>query len=220
MASYPYNKYERRALQDPQEFAKFLELLKRENVGSYLEIGSKFGGSLWRVATILPKGARIVSVDRPHGDGSFKESQPPLEECVKRLRKSLGFDAHLFLGDSTDPEIIAKVTALGPFDACFIDANHTEPYVRADWANYGPLAKIVAFHDIGWRAEGRVHKMGKLPIHVPIIWQELRSQFRYHEIKLCPRDNGIGILWRCERSSHGFGVPNMIWIMCSVCMRV
>lgn len=197
MTAYPHNKYERKALQDPAELARFLKLLKDEKIGSYLEVGCKFGGSLWQVATqVLPKRARIVAVDRPHGDGSFKESQPHLEECVKRLRKERGFDAHLFLGDSTDPEIIAKATALGPFDACLIDANHTEPYVRADWANYGPSAKIVAFHDIGWKAEGREHKMGKLPIHVPIIWEELRPQFRHHEIKLCPRENGFGILWR------------------------
>jgi cephalosporin hydroxylase len=197
--AYTNNKYERRALQDPLELAHFIKLLKGEKISSYLEIGCKFGGSLWQVATILPKGARIVAVDLPHGDGSFKESQPPLEECVKRLREALKFDAHLFLGDSTDPEIIAKVAALGPFDACLIDANHTEPFVRADWANYGPLARIVAFHDIGWDAQGREHKMGKLPIQVPIIWNELKPQFRHQEIKLCTtkRDNGFGVLWRC-----------------------
>lgn len=194
------NKYERAALQDPAELATFIQLLKREKVTSYLEIGCKHGGSLWRIVTeALPRGARVVAVDLPHGDASFKESQPHLEACVKRLRKSMGYDAHLFLGDSTDSEIVAKVTDLAPFDACLIDANHTEPYVRADWANYGPLAKIVAFHDVGWIAEGRIVKPGKLPIHVPIIWSELKQQYRHQEIKLCHtgRDNGIGVLWRC-----------------------
>ncbi len=194
--TYQHNKYERRPLQDINELAAFLRLLRDENITSYLEIGSKFGGSLWQVATVMPKGSRIVSVDLPHGDASFKESQPHLEECVKRLRKQLGYDAYLFLGDSTDPAIIAQVAALGPFDACLIDANHTEPYVRADWANYGPMAKIVAFHDIGWIAEGRVVKPGKLPIQVPVIWNEIKTQFRYKEIKLCERDNGFGVLWR------------------------
>lgn len=194
------NKYERVALQDPQEFAHFISLLRKEKVSSYLEIGSKHGGSLWRIANeVLPKGARVVSVDLPHGDNSFKESQPHLEACVKRLRKSLGFDAHLFIGDSTNKEIIAKVTALAPFDCCLIDANHTEPYVRADWANYGPLARIVCFHDVGWIANGRDTKFGKMPIHVPIIWDELKSQYRHVEIKMChtKQDNGFGILWRC-----------------------
>jgi len=192
-----FNKYERLALQDPVELATFLKLLRNENIRSYLEIGSKFGGSLWKVATVMPKGSRIVSVDLPHGDTSFKESQPHLEECVKRLRKSLGYDAYLFLGDSTDPAIVTKVAELAPFDACLIDANHTGPYVRADWANYGSMARIVAFHDIGWVQEGRVTK--KYPIEVPQLWSELKTQFPKHrEIKLChtKRDNGFGVLWR------------------------
>lgn len=197
MTQYQFNKYERLPLQNHFELRKFVELLKSEKVGSYLEIGCKYGGSLWQVATILPKGARIVAVDLPHGDGALKESQSHLEECVKRLRKSMGFDAHLFLGDSTSKDIIAKVTELGQFDACLIDANHTEPYVRADWANYGPLAKIVAFHDIGWIAQERVNK--KFSINVPEVWAELKPQFRHQEIKLDPtkRDNGFGVLWRC-----------------------
>ena len=190
------NKYERVALQYPSELAMFIRLLKQERVKSYLEIGSKYGGSLWRIALELSPGSRIVAVDLPHGDQSFKESQPHLEDCVKRLRERK-YDAHLFLGDSTDPEIVKRVKELGPYDACLIDANHTEPYVRADWASYGPLAKIVAFHDIGWIAEGRTTK--KYPIHVPIVWAELKKQFRHVEIKHDPtkRDNGFGVLWRC-----------------------
>jgi cephalosporin hydroxylase len=188
------NKYERVALQHPSELATFIRLLRNEKIKSYLEIGSKFGGSLWQIVNgALPKGSRVVSVDLPHGDSSFKESQPHLEECVKRLRKS-GYDAHLFIGNSTDPIIIEKVRALSPFDACLIDANHTELFVRADWANYGPMARLVAFHDIGWKLEDRSTK--KMPIHVPIVWAELKSQFRHVEISQCPRDNGFGVLWR------------------------
>jgi cephalosporin hydroxylase len=190
------NKYERVMLQDPIELAAFVNLVKRENIRSYLEIGSKFGGSLWKIANVLPKGSRVVSVDLPHGDTSFKENLPHLEECVRVLRKAKGYDAHLFVGDSTDPEIIEKVRALSPFDLCLIDANHTEPFVRMDWANYGPMCKIVAFHDIGWRIEDRSTK--KMPIDVPKVWDEIKQNFRHQEIKLChtKRDNGIGVLWR------------------------
>jgi cephalosporin hydroxylase len=192
------NKYERVALQYPSELAAFIRLLKQENINSYLEIGSKFGGSFWQIVRTLPKGSRAVAVDLPHGDTSFKESQPHLEHCVKRLRNDCGYDTHLFLGDSTDPEIIERVMLLGPFDACLIDANHTEPYVRADWGNYGQLARIVAFHDIGYRRENRPLSK-KYPIHVPLVWAELKQQFRHVEIKMDPtrQDNGFGVLWRC-----------------------
>jgi predicted O-methyltransferase YrrM len=186
-------KYETGILQDEREFERFVAMMQRENLRSYLEIGSKHGGSLWRMATALPVGSRIVAVDLPHGDASFKESQPNLEACVDELTRR-GYETHLHLGDSTDPAIIADVTRLAPFDLCFIDANHTEPFVRKDWANYGPLARIVAFHDIGWVPRPEPSK--KMPIEVPKVWKQIKRGFYNQEIRMCPRDNGIGIVWR------------------------
>lgn len=185
-------KYQTAMLQNEIELSQFIELLKSENVKSYLEIGSKFGGSLWRVATALPVGSRIVSVDLPHGDTSFKESQPHLELCVEHLKQE-GYDAHLIIGDSTSPDVVAAVGGLGPYDVCFIDANHTEPFVWSDWAEYGPMCRMVAFHDIGWKPRPEPSK--KMPIEVPIVWNELKKQFRHVEINFQPRDNGIGVLW-------------------------
>lgn len=171
------------------EFNQFLEIIKRENVRSYLEIGCKWGGTLWRVACALPKGSKIVAVDLPHGK---RETEPHLLECVNELRK-LGYDVSLFLTDSTDAQTIEAVGHHAPFDLVFIDANHTEPYVRKDWANYGPMGRMVAFHDIGWIARPQP---GKLPIDVPRVWNEIKADHRHIEIKECPRDNGIGVLWR------------------------
>lgn len=177
-------------LQDQAELGQLIDLLKVEGARSYLEIGSKFGGSFWKVANSLPEGSRIVSVDLPWGK---RETEPHLIACWQAL-KAKGYDAHLFLGDSTDPAIIDAVKQLGPFDAVFIDANHTEPYVRQDWANYGPLARLVAFHDIGW--EARPMSPGKLSIDVPKVWNEIKTGYRHVEFRACPRDNGIGLLWR------------------------
>src|SRR5262245_58435624 len=103
-------------LQDRDEFAQFCQLLQREKVRSYLEIGSWTGQSIKGVASILPKGARIVSVDKP-----FKETKAiALRQTMQELKQS-GYDTHLFLGDSADAKIIAAVRSLGPFDAVFID---------------------------------------------------------------------------------------------------
>lgn len=186
-------KYERAILQRESEVSAFIDILKKENVRSYLEIGSKFGGSLWHIGNSLPKGARIVSVDLPHGDKSFKESQPHLEQCVKALHER-GYDARLIIGDSTSPHVIQLVAALAPFDACFIDANHTEAYVREDFKNYSAMAKLLAFHDINFsRPDGM--PPGKKPIEVPKVWNEIKNGFRHVEIKHDKQDNGIGILW-------------------------
>lgn len=184
-------KCETNYLQNPTEWQRFMRFAQKEQVTSYLEIGSKHGGTVWRMANNLPAGSRVVSVDLPHGDGSFKHSQPNLEACIAELKKRK-YDAHLFLGDSTDALIIAQVRNLSPYDLVFIDANHTEPYVWQDWKNYGPMARMVAFHDIAWVA--RDYK--KLPIEVRNVWDQIKQAYEHVEIKLCPRDNGIGILWR------------------------
>lgn len=186
-------KCETHILQNIRELDTFLKLIKEEGVKSYLEIGSKNGGSLWRIGRSLPQGSRIVSVDLPQADKSFKNTKPNLEECVKELRR-LNYDAHLFLGDSTDQAIVSDVRALAPFDLCFIDANHTEPYVWHDWKTYGQMAQLVAFHDIS----AGPHPPGskKMPIEVPAVWAKLKQQFTHKEIKYEPGHNGIGILWR------------------------
>lgn len=176
------------------EIHEFVAFLKGKQIKSFLEVGSKFGGALWLVTRIMPKGSRVVSVDLPNSHWGRSESQTSLEECIKHLNRE-GFDAHLFLGDSTAPDIVQKVSGLGPFDAIFIDANHTEPFVRKDFANYGKLAPIICFHDIGW---DNPTPPGRLPIEVPKVWNELKmTQSKdavFSEIRHDNRHNGIGIL--------------------------
>lgn len=181
-------------LQDEAEIAAFVELLHRERITSYLEIGSKFGGSLNRVAEILPERSKIVSVDLPNGTKAWPESKLSLESLIDSL-KAHGHEAHLIWGNSADPEVIAKVKALGPFDAILIDADHRLAGVTADWKNYGPLGRIVAFHDIAWH---RAPEWQGTRIDVPEFWDSIKDAYQYEEIVLCPtgKNNGIGVLWR------------------------
>lgn len=196
-------KCETYVLQNKTEINALIDIFKKENVRSYLEIGSKFGGSLWLIANALPKGSRIVSVDLPHGDTSFKENLPHLQECVKKLRDN-GYDSHLIVGDSTAPEIVEQVYKLGPYDAVFIDANHTTPYILKDWQNYGKVGKLIAFHDIAFLREQGLDP-GKKPIQVSQFWNEIKTKYRHVEFRheairgnpgqrKC--DNGIGVLWQ------------------------
>lgn len=174
------------AQQVEAEFNWLLDIFKKNDVRSYLEVGSRTGGSLWRVAKFLPTPSTLVSIDMPNGTEHY------LRECVAEAEK-IGHKVSLFIGDSTDQRIIERASALSPFDAVFIDANHTEPYVRKDWANYGPMAsKIVAFHDINWKGP----RPGKLPINVPEIWEEIKKDLKTDEIRLEPRDNGIGVIFK------------------------
>jgi predicted O-methyltransferase YrrM len=176
------------ALQAEEEITAFCDLLKREGVRSYLEIGSKFGGSLWRVAHALPKGSRIVSLD-------MNVNGPDLQACINALNGD-GYDARLIPLNSTLPEAVERAKAMGPYDAVFIDGDHRTPGVWADWNNYGGMARIVAFHDIGWRRDPSNPKAKS--IAVPEIWDVIKQGYRFEEIKLCPsgKNNGIGVLWR------------------------
>lgn len=187
-------KYETYMLQNVGELNDLLKLFRAENVKSYLEVGCKFGGSLWWIANRLPKGSKIVAVDLPHGDGSFKNTKESLLDCVATL-KAKGYDATCIIGDSTDHKVVNQAKALGPFDACFLDGNHTLPYIQKDWENYGPMARLMCFHDIGFFRKGGLPPEKK-PIEVPIFWEQIKNGYKFKEIRRDPQDNGIGIIWR------------------------
>jgi cephalosporin hydroxylase len=190
---WPMPSYIKKIQQHPQELIEFQDFIRKAGIRSYLEIGSKYGGSLWAAAQAMTQG-KIVCVDLPHGQWGRGDSENPLKECVKHLKK-LGFDAHLFLGDSAKPEIIEAVRRLAPFDCTFIDANHTEPCVRKDFDSYGRLGRFCCFHDIGWNQPTPPNRM---PIEVPKVWAEYKTAFadkaRFREIKHDNGHNGIGIL--------------------------
>lgn len=174
-------------LQDPEEFTGFCQLLKNENVRSYLEIGSHSGGSIEAAAKYLPVGSRIVSIDLPHD----QIKQTRLKEVLAGLNRR-GYDARLFVGDSTSAEMIWKAKKFGPYDAVFIDANHKYAYVSCDWKHYGALGRIVGFHEVAKDGPGNGASR---------LFQELKKQYRYVEFisdKTRLRTDGafgIGVVW-------------------------
>jgi predicted O-methyltransferase YrrM len=189
-------KYETEMAQDLNEILQFIELLRREEVKSYLEIGARYGASVWRIATSLPVGSRIVTVDWPVGWGGRPDGQEVLHACFKQLAV-MGYDAHLILGDSMSSTSVEAARRLGPYDCVFIDAHHGLTAVTSDWTNYGAMARIVAFHDIAWQRpkEWMPHRKR---LEVPKLWNQIKTKYRHQEIKCHPtgRDNGIGVLWK------------------------
>jgi cephalosporin hydroxylase len=187
--------YIKRAVQDAAELKAFAQFVQQQNVRSYLEIGAKYGGSFWHVMRAMPRGSLGVAVDLPFLS-TFKRpvSEPYLKECIAQL-KGKSYDVHLILGDSTSESVIEQARQHAPYDLCLIDANHEEAFVRADWANYGPMANIVAFHDVSWDMARNPGKLFR--IDVPKVWNEIKVGYRHQEIRLCKtKDNGFGILWR------------------------
>lgn len=170
--------------QHPAELAAFVDLVRKQGVTSYLEIGMKIGHSLKAVASAMPAGSRLVIVDLERRRNDF--ARILRDEALNELAKR--HDVHFIPGDSTDAQVVEKVRTLGPFDLAFIDANHKHRYVKADWQNYGPMSRMVAFHDVADRA-----------MAVAGIWDGLKAHHRHVEFKMDPAGkNGIGVLWRGE----------------------
>lgn len=189
-------RYKHELLQNRREFEAFIELLKAEGVQSYLEIGSMYGGSFWRVAKALPKGSRVVSIDYAV---DTPEALPHLKGCIEDLRDE-GCDAHLIVGDSYSAVAIEQARELGSYDCVFIDGAHTLEAVSNDWHNYGPMGRLVAFHDISWNETWKSKVPGRAPkpMGVPQLWEQVKQGHRYKEFRYQMPSNyyGIGVLWR------------------------
>ena len=189
-----------KALQNAQEMRRLLEFVREHEYTSYLEVGAKYGGSLWQVAQAMPLGSRVVAIDLPNADGIAAPSLPSLEQCCTQLGAA-GYDVDLIIGDSTAPGIVELVKARAPpggFDVCLIDGGHDEATVRSDWANYGSLAHMVAFHDIAWPCERPIEPISNPPryCHVGKVWRELREQHWHVEFSFHRERYGIGVLLR------------------------
>jgi hypothetical protein len=105
-----------------------------------------------------------------------------------------GYRVELIVGSSQDPAIINAVAQHAPFDAVFIDGDHSYEGARSDWINYGKLARIVALHDIA--GVNVVTKRTPIPVEVPRLWGEVSAGAKgmVHEFVSDPRRYGIGVI--------------------------
>lgn len=184
----------RRASQNEFELNSFIKFLKDKNVKSYLEIGSRDGDTFHEVMINLPADTLGCAVDLPGGLWGKSSSVTSLTEAVQDL-SSRGYQAHMILGDSGDPQIIDLIREFGPFDAILIDGDHTYNAVKRDWNNFKDMGKYVAFHDIVGR--GQKEKVKNNEVEVPILWSEIKGQYweKCHEFVDVGSKMGIGV---CE----------------------
>ena len=177
--------------QREDEMQEFLSILRRNYVRSYLEIGAREGDMFHEVMTNLPRGARGIAVDLPGALWGKKQSRELLDKAIADLIER-GYNVRAIYGSSHDEAVIREVSGEAPFDAVFIDADHTYAAVLRDWLDYGSLGKIVAFHDID--GFGEQTKAGE-PVQVPELWSDLERRFRSQKIVGKVRGMGIGVLY-------------------------
>lgn len=148
-----------------------------------LEIGSAFGGTLliWaRLAEELLISCDIV--DRTIRRSFYRKFPPPGSRC----------SVEMLVGDSHDPAFRDRVEKqLGgrKVDFLFIDGDHTESGVTADYHDYRHLVRpggIIAFHDI-------VEKQSIATNQVYRLWKRLRNEANVEEFIKDPQQVGYGI---------------------------
>lgn len=149
--------------QDMREWNAMLPFVR--GARSILEIGSRFGESIYHLAKEMQVPGKVVVVDLPSGDGVQVDPEPSLRERGNDICR-MGIDFHGILANSRDPEVIKRVKEHGPYDFVFIDGDHSYQGVKADWENYGHLGKVVALHDIA--GQPGCYR----------LWEELRQEYR------------------------------------------
>ena len=111
--------------QNPHELATFLASVG-DQIGSVLEIGTGYQAGLARLLAER-LGMRVTSVDI-HSYGHTLKGYPGITFLVSRDR-------------------IPASALPTSFDLVIIDGDHAYDSVQADWGHYGPMGKIVMFHD-------------------------------------------------------------------------
>jgi len=173
-----------RMIQDALEFAQFIDFVRTIGARSYLEIGSKFGGTLFRIGMAMPEGSRCISIDLPRArETASWRSMHGVQRWLEGQHRSCGF----IWMDSTSHKAVQQAQQRAPFDLVFIDANHDYSFITRDFANYAPMAsKAVAIHDIKLITSG-----------VPMFWDEIKHEHKHREIvnsQSTGEAMGIGII--------------------------
>lgn len=178
-------------LQHPEEIDLLLELIAAEGVSSYLEIGAFCGDTFHAVGQVLRPGGRMVAIDWPapmvYSSVTADQKAQALDRAVADLVAS-GRDARLIRGNSRDEAVIADAESAAPYDMVFIDGDHSIKGAKSDWLDYGPMGRLVVFHDIA--GDDRWSSGPKR------LWGDLKCQYRHIEFIAPNTRRGIGVLWR------------------------
>jgi len=178
-----------------REIVTLLKILRKRDVNSMMEIGTRNGGTLFLYSWTLPGEAQLVSLDLP-SDQSLRRGYDRFKTSYLSSMVQKSQNLKLIRGNSHSSRNLAKAKAavggVGKLDFLFIDGDHTYEGVKQDFEMYSPLVckgGLVAFHDIVG------HDVGIS--EVDRYWSEIKGSYRHMEIVENPRQNwaGIGLLY-------------------------
>lgn len=175
------------SVQKRSEILSLVECVKSLDPENILEIGTYNGGTLFMWANIAKRKVVTCDLRNPdHREELYKKFPPTNSRC----------EVITLEGDSHDAKFKQKVYSEfdgSKLDFLFIDGDHTEKGVEADFHNYKDLVRkggIVAFHDIlqNQPVEGN---------QVYYFWKRIKDEYQHQEF-VDDEDQcgfGIGILY-------------------------
>jgi predicted O-methyltransferase YrrM len=178
------------ALQRTWELMSLVREVRRLRPRVVVEIGTHRGGTLFCWSAASAPDAQLVSIDLPTPDQGMGTREGDEARFRAFLRPGQRLDC--LHRDSHAPETRDELLRLldgQAVDFLWIDGDHSDAGVRADWADYGPLVRpggLIAFHDI--------HPNPALPGNqVTPLWRELRGRYTHREYVDQDHPGGAGM---------------------------
>jgi predicted O-methyltransferase YrrM len=190
----------------PIEFESLCQLVRTKKPKSIMEIGSRHGRSLIRLAEAgMPTLERVTTIDLPEGVWGEKGSLKSLLSTLADLERR-GLSTKKLIGSSHTEHAKDFIKKNGPYDMIMIDGDHTYEGVTMDWElareSLAPEGAI-AFHDIAANRKfrsfpdpsGMWHRQ-EISIGVPLLWAEIKAAHPHHlEFIKKGRSMGIGVVF-------------------------
>ena len=175
--------------QNKDEILNLLCLIDSSKAKIVCEIGTATGGTNFLISQYPKTVTTMIGIDL------FVRNKFMLSRYNRNER-----ELHYIDGCSYDSKSIDKVKQILKgrcIDILFIDGDHSYNGVKKDYINYSPFVKdkgLIVFHDIIPDCLTKFGKQtGTYSGDVPILWNELKTKFKYKEIINNKDQDGLGI---------------------------
>lgn len=163
------------SMQVREETIQLIEMLSREKIKNFMEIGIADGMTFYLWSSISDDSALKIGIDFPNGGWGIHRTYTEMAAVKQRLI-SIKPNIDIFFGSSHDKyvqEWAEKTVGDNLLDFLFIDGDHTYEGVKQDYEFYSKFVRsggLIALHDI---KNSKLHK--EVGCFVWRLWEELKG---------------------------------------------